>query len=102
MTRLMVKPVALSLILFVSVATAHAQRNRDLKQAADDIRAARTLPDYTKSPTERCHLNSKECKPENAEELSRACGQLGVTASASSVANQASVRRCRQYGFWPW
>jgi hypothetical protein len=96
------KPVALSFIILVSVATAHAQRNRDLKHAAEDIQAARTLPDYTPPPTERCDLNSKECKPKKAQELSRACGQLGVTASVTSVANQASIARCQQYGFWPW
>jgi hypothetical protein len=96
------KPVALSFIILVSVATAHAQRNRDLKHAAEDIQAARTLPDYTSPPTGRCDLNGKECKPKNAQELLRACGQLGVTANVTSVANQASIARCRQYGFWPW
>jgi hypothetical protein len=95
------KPVALGLIILVSVATAHAQRNRELKHAAHDIRAARTLPDYTPPPTERCDLNSKECKPKNARELSRACGHLSV-ASVTSVANQASIERCRRFGFWPW
>ena|SRR5215471_8947981 len=94
--------IALGVIILVRVATAHAQRNRDLKHAADDIRAARTLPDYTPPPTERCDLNGKECKPKGAQELLRACGQLGVTASVTSVANQATIARCRQYGFWPW
>jgi hypothetical protein len=56
---MMAKPVVLSLIIAVSVGTAHAQRNRDLKHAADDIRAARTLPNYTPPPAERCNLNSK-------------------------------------------
>jgi hypothetical protein len=96
------KPVALSLIILVSAATAHAQRNRDLKHAADDIRAARTLPNYTPPPAERCNLNSTTCKPKNALEFSRACGQLSVVASLTSVANQDSVKRCRQFGFWPW
>jgi hypothetical protein len=94
--------IALSAIILVSVGTAHAQRNRDLKHAADDIRAARELPNYTPPPTERCDLISKECRPKNAQELARACGQLGVTASVTSDANQASIARCRQYGFWPW
>jgi hypothetical protein len=37
------QPITLSAIILVRVATAHAQRNRDLKHAADDIRAAREL-----------------------------------------------------------
>jgi hypothetical protein len=94
--------IALSIIILVSVATAHAQRNRDLKGAAYDVRAARTLPDYTPPPTEPCDLNSKTCKPKSALEFSRACGQLSVIASSTSVANQESVERCRQFGFWPW
>ena len=100
--QIIAKPVALSFIILVSVATAHAQRSRDLKHAADDIRAGRTLPDYTPPPTERCDLNSRACKPRNAQELSRACGQLGVTASLTSVANREAVEHCRQFGFWPW
>jgi len=99
---MILKLVTLSLIIFVGVATAHAQRNRDLKHAADDIRAARTLPDYAPPPTERCDLNSETCKPKNAQELSRGCGRLGVIASVSTVTNQASIARCRQFGFWPW
>jgi hypothetical protein len=87
------KLVVLSLIILLSVATAHAQRNRDLKHAADDIQAARTLPDYTPPPTERCDLNSKTCKLRSAQELSRACGHLSV----ASVANKASIERCRKF-----
>jgi hypothetical protein len=55
---MIVKSVALSLVVLVSVAPAHAQRNRDLKDAAEDIRAARTLPNYAPPPAERCNLNS--------------------------------------------
>jgi hypothetical protein len=93
--------IALSVIILVSVATAHAQRNRDLKHEADDIRAARELPNYTPPPAEPCKLSSKTCKPKNALELSRACEQLGVIASLTSLADQESVKRCRQFGFWP-
>ena len=86
--------IALGVIILVRVATAHAQRNRDLKHAADDIRAARELPNYTPPTAEPCNLNSKTCKPKNARELSRACGQLSVIVSSTSVANQESVERC--------
>jgi hypothetical protein len=91
-----------SLLLLVSVATAHAQRNRQLKDAADDVRAARSLPNYTPPSAEPCNLNNRACKPKNAQELSRACGQLSVVASLTSVVNQESVERCRRFGFWPW
>jgi len=91
-----------SLLLLVSVATAHAQRNRQLKDAADDVRAARSLPNYTPPPAEPCNLNNRACTPKNALELSRACGQLSVVASLTSVVNQESVERCRRFGFWPW
>jgi len=100
--KMIVKLVALSLIIFVSGVTARAQRNRDLKHAADDIRAARTLPNYTPPPAERCNLNSQGCKPKNARELSQSCEHLGVIASLTSGANRESVERCRQFGFWPW
>jgi hypothetical protein len=43
--------IALSIIILVSVAAAHAQRNRDLKDAADDVQR----------PAEPCDLNSKTC-----------------------------------------
>jgi len=46
-------------IILISVATAHPERNRDLKHAADDTLAARELPNYTPPPAEPCDLNSK-------------------------------------------
>ena len=101
--RAVLKFTALTILLLIGCsATTHAQRNRDLKHAADDIQAARTLPNYTPPPAERCNLNSKTCKPKNARELSQACERLGVTASLNSVANRESAERCRQFGFWPW
>jgi len=100
--QMVAKAVALGLIILVSVATAHAQRNRDLKDAANDVRAARALPNYTPPPAEPCNLNGKTCKPKNALEFSRACGQLSAVASVTNGANQDSVKRCRQFGFWPW
>ena len=98
---MILKLVTLSLIIFVGVATAHAQRNRDLKHAADDIRAARTLPDYAPPPTERCDLNSETCKPKNAQELSRGCGRLGVIASVSTVTIRRRLRAAGNSAFGP-
>jgi hypothetical protein len=91
-----------SLLLLVSVVTANAQRNRQLKDAADDVRAARSLPNFTPPAEEPCNLNNRASKPKNALELSRACGQLSVVANLTSVVNQESVERCRRFGFWPW
>jgi len=77
--------------LLVSVATAHAQRNRDLKHAADGHPGRAHAAGLHAPLTGRCDLNGKECEPKNAQELSRACGQLSVTASVTSDANQASI-----------
>ena len=90
-----------SLLLLVSVATAQAQHNLQLKDAADDVRAARALPSYTPPPGAPCNLNSRACKPKNALELSRACGQLSVVASLTSVVNHGSIERCRNLAFGP-